>query len=97
MHTGLGAPESATPQEIDFMRKVFGVLRVMMKHAVQVADEFARTCGRTRVHETDMRLALQFLAHEFWQRDIEQEFLNELAEEEGQEEGEAEGEEEGEE
>lgn len=91
---------------LDMIRKVVSLLKVLQEHAIRVSQEFAHTCGRETACERDMVIALRFLTHEFFTRDIDAEFQAALEEEckhtyqsseESEEEGESEESEEGDE
>ena len=81
LRAGVGGEVRVSAAELELLRKLTSLLKVLMKHAVDVGAEFAESCGRTLVRGQDVRLALQFLSHEFFTRDIDEEFRAALREE----------------
>lgn len=67
--------------DVDFMRKVVSLLKVLMETAMETAVQFANACGRDLAGAHDVRLALKYEAHEFFHRDFDAAFFAHLASE----------------
>ena len=50
----------------------------MTQEAIKTAERFTKACGRTYVTGNDMYYALMFEAHEFFEKNIEEQFFEEL-------------------
>ena len=83
---------SADSKEDDFfLQSVMALLRVLMKDAMVTAASFTHACGRRFISARDMKLALQYEAHEFLkQESLEEKFAQAIhaGDEEDGEEGE---------
>ena len=74
MRTGHDLLQDPPAVDADFLRMVVSLLKVLMDTAMETAVQFATTCGRTTAVATDVRLALQYEAHEFFRRDFDAAF-----------------------
>tara|TARA_B100000482_G_scaffold185250_1_gene161772 strand:- start:4169 stop:4660 length:492 start_codon:yes stop_codon:yes gene_type:complete len=81
MKTGVDLLENDkfTPIQIDFLRKTVAIMKVLTEEAMNSAEKFTKSCGRTIVTGNDMYYALMFEAHEFFEKDIDQRFFEELS------------------
>lgn len=69
-------------RNVDFLRKVVSIVKLIGEEAVSTSVAFARACGRTMVTKEDMLLAMRYEAHEFFDtQNLEERFVETLAEE----------------
>ena len=64
--------------QLDFLRKVVAIMKILSKEALQTAKRFTECCGRTVVTGNDVYYALMYEAHEFFDKDFDSEFMQEL-------------------
>lgn len=104
MRTGfnpLTEPEPGVDK--DFLRMVVALMSILCEEAVKSAARFSACCGRRLITGKDTLIALKYESHKFWDKQIDERFIQRLEEEkthtyETDEESEdEEGEEEGEE
>ena len=82
MRSGLiGEQRGVESGQLEFMRNVMSLMRLLMEEAVKSAAVFAATCGRKRIVAEDSVMALKYEAHTFFKKDIEARFAEVLAEE----------------
>lgn len=82
MRTGIAGATAQSDVEVNFLRKVASILKVLLKQAISTAERFTRACGRTIITARDTQLALKFEAHEFCTRSsLEDDFTEALSEE----------------
>lgn len=65
----------------DFMRKVVALMHVLCEECIGTAAKFCEACGRSNVAAADMILALKYESHEFWNKDIDERFFQNLQDE----------------
>lgn len=68
--------------KLDFLRKSVSIMKVLAEEALNTSVRFAKCCGRDSVHSQDMYYALMYEAHEFFDKDIDAKFFENLHEEE---------------
>lgn len=73
--------DSLHPFQLDFLQKSVSIMKVLSKEALRTAERFTKACGRKCVTGNDMYYALMYEAHEFFDKDFENEYLRELEEE----------------
>ena len=56
-----------TPSD-EFMKKVMSTLQVLTEFALTTAAEYVEASGRNTITSEDLRLALMYECHEFWER-----------------------------
>ena len=62
--------------DVDFLRKVASIMKVLLQQSIATAHRFAQACGRRVITARDTRLALQYEAHEFCKREsLDADFL----------------------
>ena len=88
MKTGFDLVESGETPSLDengkdFLRKSFSILKVLMMEATNTAAKYCEACGRTVITGEDTVSALQYEAHEFWNKPFEEDFFRYLEEERG--------------
>ena len=66
------------PAQLDFLRKTVAIMKILTEEAMKSAEKFTKSCGRTIITGNDMYYALMFEAHEFFQKDIDNRFFEEL-------------------
>ena len=81
MKTGLHENETQQDEK-QMLRKVVSLLKILMTQSVKTAEKFVTACGRNIIAAQDIKLALKYEAHEFMQRDFDNEFFENLREEE---------------
>ena len=75
LKTGFSTVQTQPAVDIDFMRRLASIMKVLLKKAIGTAERFAHACGRTVITGHDTRLALKYESHEFCLRpDLESEF-----------------------
>ena len=67
--------------EREFYRKVVSLMSILCEEALKSGAKFAETCGRRKIVERDIVLALKYESHAFWEKDIDDRFIEKLAEE----------------
>lgn len=67
--------------ERDFYRKVVCLMSILCEEALKTATKFVETCGRRMITGNDTILALKYESHAFWDKDIDDRFLQKLEEE----------------
>lgn len=80
MQTGFDLTDDGTVNDaqVDFMRKTVCILKILAEEALSTAERFVKTCGRTIITGNDMYYALMYEAHEFFQKDFDARFYEEL-------------------
>lgn len=80
MKTGFDLVDSTNLDEdqVDFLRKTVAILKVLSQEACATSERFTKACGRTTITGNDMYYALMYEAHEFFQKDIDARFFDEL-------------------
>jgi Mg-chelatase subunit ChlI len=75
MKTGL---LSSAQQDLDFMRKITALVKTLMEDAVVSAGLFVKACDRSCIQARDIKMALQYEAHEFLAQgeDLERRFAD---------------------
>lgn len=77
MRTGLGNEREIPPS---FLRNMLGLLELLVEEAAGSAATFTASCGRKTVTGTDMRIALMYEAHEFFdkleRKEVEERFCS---------------------
>jgi hypothetical protein len=79
MKTGLLASETHQDTK-QMLRKVVSLLKILMTQSMKTAEKFVTACGRNIIAAQDIKLALKYEAHEFMQRDFDNEFFENLRE-----------------
>ena len=76
MHTGFNLEANSSSADIEeFLKKVESMLQVLVENAVTTAAQYATAAGRDIVTPTDMKYAMMYEAHEFWNRkELEERF-----------------------
>lgn len=59
----------------DFMKMVAALLSVLCEEAMHTAVRFTQCCGRNVVTAQDTMLALKYESHKFWDKDIDNRFV----------------------
>ena len=73
MRTGFGMDMSDNALDASFMKKVQATLQVLLEKAVDTATIYVKAAGRDCITPWDIRYALIYECHEFWDRpDLEQ-------------------------
>ena len=73
LKSGFGAAEYTLPRE--FEAKVESMLQVLLEKAMGTASHYVKAAKRNAITPTDMKYAMMFEAHEFWDRpDLEERF-----------------------
>ena len=83
MRTGLDLldNESNTHQEREFMRMVVSLMKILCEDAVRSAARYSNICGRCTVNGDDMIRALKYESRVFWDKDIDDRFIQNMEEE----------------
>ena len=83
MKTGFDMVDDDTVNDaqVDFMRKTVCILKILTEEALKTAERFVKTCGRTIITGNDMYYALMYEAHEFFHKDFDARFYEELEKE----------------
>ena len=61
--------------DLDFLRKMTSISKILMKEAMDSAFRVAQCCGREEANEYDMVLALKYETHHFFKKNIDDEFF----------------------
>ena len=73
MRTGFGMDTGDNAIDASFMKKVQATLQVLLEKAVDTATIYVKAAGRDCITQWDIRYALIYECHEFWDRpDLEQ-------------------------
>ena len=73
MRTGFGMDTGDDAIDASFMKKVQATLQVLLEKAVDTATIYVKAAGRDCITQWDIRYALIYECHEFWDRpDLEQ-------------------------
>jgi len=64
--------------QLDFLRKTVAIMKILSEEAIKTAEKFTKSCGRKIITGNDMYYALMFEAHEFFGKDIDNRFFEEL-------------------
>ena len=64
--------------QLDFLRKSVSIMKVLTEEALKTSEKFCKSCGRKVITGTDMYYALMFEAHEFFKKDIDDRYFQEL-------------------
>ena len=64
--------------QLDFLRKAVSIMKVLTEEALKTSERFCKACGRSIITGTDMYYALMFEAHEFFEKDIDERYFQEL-------------------
>jgi hypothetical protein len=67
--------------QIEFMRKSVSMMNILAEEALETSVRFAKCCGRNVVQPQDMHYALMYEAHEFFEKDIDSRFFQNLEQE----------------
>ena len=73
--------EEFDENQIDFLRQTVAIMKVLTQEAMKTSERFTKACGRSQITGNDMYYALMYEAHEFFDKDIDARFTEELAEE----------------
>jgi len=65
----------------DFLRMVMSVMTILCEEAMHTAVKYAKCCGRNSVTSKDTMYALKYESHAFWDKDIDERFVERLQEE----------------
>lgn len=65
----------------DFMRKVVSIMTVLCEESLKTAAQFAECCGRETITSSDTMMALKYESRVFWDKDIDQRFMEHMNEE----------------
>lgn len=65
--------------QLEFLRKSVAIMKVLTEESIQTAKRFSSACGREIIQPDDIHFALMYEAHEFFEKDIDQRFFEELA------------------
>lgn len=68
MHTGLGGEIDNDAATSDLTMKAVALMLELVERAADSAAEYAHAANRSTVTATDIRYALMYEAHEFWER-----------------------------
>lgn len=79
MRSGLGDGEPSNNVSPDFMRMVVSLMALLCEEALGTAATFAKACGRKQVTPEDTILALKYESHFFWDKDIDDRFMERLS------------------
>lgn len=85
MKTGLGDHQglsSNSHEMTNFLRVVSSIMKVLMEEAVGTATKFVKSCNRTCITPDDIRLALKYEAHEFFDKNDWEDRFNQVLEDE---------------
>ena len=69
------------PVQLDFLQKTVSIMSILTKEAMRTSERFCTACGRNTIAGKDMYYALMYEAHEFFNKNIEDDFLNQLEKE----------------
>lgn len=78
MRTGVDNSSNIDTESVDFLRMVSSIMKILLKEAIASADYFVRACGRKYITGEDTKIALKYEAHEFFSKNWDQEFLENL-------------------
>ena len=83
MKSGLLSSSDQQQQDLDFMRRITALVKTLMEDAVVSAGLFVKACGRSCIQARDIKMALQYEAHEFLAQgaDLERKFVDNYREE----------------
>ena len=70
--------DNTNDAQVDFLKKTICILKILTEESIKTAQRFVNTCGRTIVTGNDMYYALMYEAHEFFQKDFDARFYDEL-------------------
>lgn len=68
-------------QDREFMRMVVSLMKILCEEALKSAARYCVASGRNQVSSGDMVRALQYESHVFWDKDIDQRFVQNMEEE----------------
>lgn len=81
MRTGfdmLQSNDDFNEHQVDFLRKTVCIMKILTKEAMRTAERFVKACDRTQITGNDIYYALMYEAHEFFGKDWDNEFVEEL-------------------
>ena len=81
MRTGFNMVQEHVSPDVDFVRMVVSMLSILNEEAIKSGLKFAKCCGRHYVTPQDIILALKYETHAFWDKDIDERFVERLREE----------------
>lgn len=81
MRSGAESVLSRDKVDIDFLRMVSAILKILLKEAINSAEYFTKACGRKYITSEDTKIALKYEAHEFFSKSWDGEFLQNMEEE----------------
>ena len=81
MRSGLAEGDTSDAAQVDFMRKTAALMKVLMEESARTGARLAQVCGRSVVTDDDLKHALMYEAHHFWQKDFDQRFFAALEDE----------------
>lgn len=64
--------------QIDFLRKTVAIMKILVQEAIKTSERFVKACGRNVVTGNDMYYALMYEAHEFFEKDFDEQYHQEL-------------------
>lgn len=70
--------EDFDEEQIDFLRKTVSIMKILTQEAIKTAERFVKACGRSQITGNDIYYALMYEAHEFFDKDIDNRFFEEL-------------------
>lgn len=73
-------PSDVTPDP-EFMRMVVSLMTILCEEACKSAARFCESCGRSVITGNDMLMALKYESHKFWDKDIDNRFIENMQEE----------------
>ena len=80
LKTGFGNIDPST-QQVDFLRKVFSIMKILYEESFITAARLCEICGETTVTKQHIMFAMKFEAHEFFEKDFEEKYLRYYQEE----------------
>lgn len=83
IRTGFDLVENpnADAQDREFMRMVVSLMKILCEEALKSAARYCIASGRSEVNSGDMVRALQYESHVFWDKNIDERFVQNMEEE----------------
>ena len=82
MRSGHEMLEGQEPDmDVDFVRMVVSMMTILCEEAVHTAQKFVQMCGRSTISAQDTLIALKYESHFFWDKDIDERFVQRLQDE----------------
>jgi hypothetical protein len=73
--------DHTSDKEREFMRMVVSLMKILCEDALKSAARYCKVCGRSMVNGEDMIRALKYESRVFWDKDIDDRFIQSMEEE----------------